>query len=503
MKIQQLTIKDFKGIEEADLHPGQLTLISGGNGQGKSSILDAIKAAFQGGDARLIRAGADKASIFVDLAELKITRTITEKGNYPKVTTADGMSPSSPQKFLATLLDLKFAFNPLEFNALKPVEQRECLLKLTQAVLTEEQVEAACGGLPPVALTGHGLDVAARLQKWFEGERTAAKAEAKRAEERVTVSGAAIPEGFGERLDAAGGVEDAAIDWGTEREASAAKLADLAAARRAVEQGRAKRAELGAKLAGARAESARARETERRGNRIGRDLPLQGDLEAEEARLVDALAKVRATLANVRAARKTYEEACIQRVHAEARIDELTGLLEALPALPSTTAEDEAALRATIEEREADLEALAAWDTHQANTAALAKAEEVVAAADKQVKFWMREMPARLLAAADLPIAGLSFDGDRVLVDGVDLAERSGSERLLMAVELFKRLNHDAQVKYVPADGLEQLDPETRAEFLAMAEADEEWQYIMTVVTGPEGLPGSVVVKGGRIEGAK
>lgn len=47
--IKRIHIRNFKGIEYATMELGQITLVSGANGTGKSSFLEAVKAPFQGG----------------------------------------------------------------------------------------------------------------------------------------------------------------------------------------------------------------------------------------------------------------------------------------------------------------------------------------------------------------------------------------------------------------------------------------------------------------------
>ena len=504
MRIVRLAIHEFKGIKEADFEPGHVMMLTGPKGSGKSSVLDAVIAAVNGGGSNLIRVGADKAIIFIDMAELELTRTITARGgNQPaRIRIANGMSPTKPQQFLAELLGA-LAFNPLEFWRLKPVDQREYLLQMTPAILSEEEAAEACGGeLPPIDYSGHGLDVAARLQKWFEDERTKAKVDRDRTEKAATVSAAAIPEGFGERLEEVGSPDAARGTWLVNRNAASTKLADIAAARRAVEQGRAKRAGLDEKLAGAEMVLKAATEVVDGAATALRDMtPLQ-DLEAEEDRLVDALTVVLAKIENAKAAKEKHDNAAKTKQEAEQRIEEIESLLTALPNADAEelAPETEARWRAVMEERETDLVALGSWVAHRANVEALAEAEAEVERLDKQVKYWLREAPARLLKQADLPIPGLSFDGGRVLIDGVDINERSDGEKLLTAVDIAKRLNAGAKLRVVFCDGLEQLDPVSQAEFIRMAEADPEYQYIMTCVSGREGLPGSVVMEGGRVK---
>ena len=43
--IKRLVIRDCLGIEELTVNPGQTTIISGGNEQGKTSILETIEKA--------------------------------------------------------------------------------------------------------------------------------------------------------------------------------------------------------------------------------------------------------------------------------------------------------------------------------------------------------------------------------------------------------------------------------------------------------------------------
>ena len=68
MKVNKITISNILGLESYEIKPGQFTAITGANGQGKTSALDAIKAAVGGGhDATLLRNGATEGRIVLEL----------------------------------------------------------------------------------------------------------------------------------------------------------------------------------------------------------------------------------------------------------------------------------------------------------------------------------------------------------------------------------------------------------------------------------------------------
>lgn len=134
MKIIELKAENVKRLKVVEIHPdGNMVIIGGKNGQGKSSTLDAI--AYAIGGKRLmpgkpVRDGEKKAEISIDLGDLKVVRTITESGGGSvKVMSRDGLQHASPQKVLDELMGgkLGLAFDPLAFVRLDPKQQLETL----------------------------------------------------------------------------------------------------------------------------------------------------------------------------------------------------------------------------------------------------------------------------------------------------------------------------------------------------------------------------------------
>ncbi len=135
MKIIELRAANIKRLRAVEIRPdGTLQVIGGRNAQGKSSVLDAIWLALGGGRAAKettlpIRDGETKASVTLDLGDLVVVRSWTQKGTTLKVTSKDGAVYSSPQKMLDELVG-RLSFDPLEFTRLSAREQREALLEL-------------------------------------------------------------------------------------------------------------------------------------------------------------------------------------------------------------------------------------------------------------------------------------------------------------------------------------------------------------------------------------
>jgi DNA repair exonuclease SbcCD ATPase subunit len=138
LRIVELQAENFKRLTAVTIKPdGSMIVISGKNGAGKTSALDAIAVAIGGKKAapkEPIRKGANKAEISLDLGRLRIRRTFTRddaEGEISSTLTleqADGSRPRSPQALLDDLMG-ELAFDPLDFLR-KPAKDRFDTLKL-------------------------------------------------------------------------------------------------------------------------------------------------------------------------------------------------------------------------------------------------------------------------------------------------------------------------------------------------------------------------------------
>lgn len=203
MKIVSLAAENFKRLIAVQITPdGNMVQITGKNGAGKTSVLDALWVTLAGAGVAQpapIRTGEKSARIRLDLGEIIVTRTFrkTEGGAVTTAITvenADGARFPSPQRMLDDLLG-SLSFDPLAFARMAPREQFnelrrfvpgvdfdaiEAANKADYATRTEvnrrwkqAETRAAAITVPPV--TGEPLDEAALVDELQRaGEQNAA-----------------------------------------------------------------------------------------------------------------------------------------------------------------------------------------------------------------------------------------------------------------------------------------------------------------------------------------
>jgi DNA repair exonuclease SbcCD ATPase subunit len=143
VKILSFKASNFMILRAVEITPGEgpVVTITGRNGQGKTSILDAIYFALTGEKpVEPIRVGEEKAAVKVSLGdgdgaspEITVTRIISrgldDKLKATLKVEGDGVVYRKPQDVLDGLMGA-LSFDPLEFVRLAPKVQREKLLAL-------------------------------------------------------------------------------------------------------------------------------------------------------------------------------------------------------------------------------------------------------------------------------------------------------------------------------------------------------------------------------------
>ncbi len=136
MKIVKLVAENLKRLKCVEIDPkGSIIEISGANGAGKSSVLDAIwwtLAGTRGMQKQPLRQGASDGVSVVELDDLKVTRRYSHTGSTLVVERkSDGVRLKTPQDVLDKLIG-KIAFDPLAFSRMKPKDQFDQLRKLVK-----------------------------------------------------------------------------------------------------------------------------------------------------------------------------------------------------------------------------------------------------------------------------------------------------------------------------------------------------------------------------------
>lgn len=454
MKLVKATFRQIMHFDFFELTPKDITIASGGNGTGKTSLLEAVKAVFGGAnDATLVRRGADAGEavlVFDDGATLRRRfRADGGRGDL-KATTRELGNVSKAQAFADSLVD-PLALDPSVFLAAAPKERVKLLLQTIPMEVRPGQLAEALGesvATPELLKRAwrpgeHALVAIDALARELYDERTGVNRSA--GDKAKTV----------QELDASGATADLGTDW-TERALLVEH--DLKAAEEAGAEERRKAEDEERK----RIESIRA---------IRDDARRAAGAAYEAAVRVAAAARDRAT--EDADAAFIEEEKKLHAHYGAAREQALTSRAPAIAALQAnlqdarTRAEQAAKARGvaeTVDRLRGEAEAL------QARSAALTAALD-----------GLEGLKARL--CEKLPVTGLRLvDGDLQL-DGVAFDRVNTAERVRIAAEL--ALLRLGKLRLVVADGLEALEPEARAALIARFEAADV-QFLGSEVTqGP------------------
>jgi len=435
MQINHIRISSILGIDELELSPKGFTTISGPNGTGKTSVLEAIKGALAAGhDATLLRNGAEKGEIVLVLDDgMEISKTV-KPGASSTTVRRDGEKISRPAEAIKALTDA-LSVNPIDFLLAKPKDRTRVLLEaMPLEADTEHLTEIA--GIQISAQPGvHALHVIDQVHKQVYDARTGTNRAVKEKQATINQLEAAVP-------PQPEGVE------GDEQELSQ-RIADADAARSLL------LGKIDTKLQGLRTKT-------------------QQDIDAVRAevqrKIDEAKAEGQASVDAINAEQAEQErKAAAARENANAKHTETTQPL--LAQLQVIRNDREAAGR-----RKQTIDTIATMQTEYDQLKAEAEQQTNALAAIEQYK-------SDLLAS--LPIPGLEVRDGEIYRNGVVFDRLNTAQQVEVAVEVAKLRAADLGV--VCVDGLELLDSATLAAFRESA-LDSGLQLFITRVTDGEGF---------------
>jgi DNA repair exonuclease SbcCD ATPase subunit len=401
-RIVSLVAENVKKLKLVEIKPGDAPVveITGKNGNGKTSVLDAIWWALTGAEniqAVPIRKGQDEARIELNLGPIIVRRTFRKKGDtYPTsvtVESADGARYNKPQTLLDTLLDT-VALDPLR---LMRMDAKDRFNELRSFVPGIDFDEIAGKRRALYEMRTEQNRIAAREQA--AADLIKVPPEAKRIDEQPLV----------DRLAEAAG-HNATLQQRIENRKSAELEVEAADSNIAqVDQER-------TRISAAAVEDRR--EMAERHDREMAELQLRhADEKARLARDIDE-----------DLTRNTTVKSALL-----SRIEQLRTKLANAGALPAPI--DEAAIRAELDRARA-MNQHAARAEQQKEHLDRAK---IAAAASKDLTLKIEaldEAKATAIAAAKLPVEGLDFGDGTVIFNGVPLDQASDAEQLRVCVAL-------------------------------------------------------------------
>ena len=135
MKILELRAENFKKLRVVEIRPdGNMVNLTGRNGQGKTSVLDAIWFALKGKKAlpmKPVRKGTERMKVSLETEEFTVTRTLGRESAIPTIVLEMKQGKTrdkTPQDFLDELIG-ELTFDPLEFLSMTPKDQVAALRK--------------------------------------------------------------------------------------------------------------------------------------------------------------------------------------------------------------------------------------------------------------------------------------------------------------------------------------------------------------------------------------
>ena len=491
---------DLKDVELTDINK-KLVAFVGKNRKGKTSWIKAITTGLKGTtDTSVIREGAEKSEIMLDLEGLQVQRTITRKGqNKLKVITKDGDIKASPQSFLDGLLS-DFSFDPIGFVAMNKTERMKYLRELFKTRITPAHLEGVVNAElladMKIDYTEDGLSVCQKIEDILyplRRERNKATAQ-KKALYEATVR--PLKEtNFNPKFK----------DRSAEIEVGEAALNNLIADA----QIKARQADGTAALIARVKDKISAAQAQKEKLRNNENFPFVAHLDAleKESRELTAQIKLLVEQRNVVEDKRDTATAIKGSIDSIDREIELhNNTVENLPKVEDVP--DINALQAQLNdllvlkvENNKDLKLL---NIHKNAEMLLSDWTELQAQADQlteSIKKLRKDVPERLSSEAQFPIPELRFEGDQVFIGKVSMEHLSTSEQVGVALRIVRELNKQAPLKVLCLDRAEILDDDSLNEFTKQIEADE-FQYFITIVShkGQKMPAGSLHVNDGEIQ---
>lgn len=494
-RILSVRARNVKRIREVVIDDvGDIREVRGDTDQGKTSILDAIEAGLRGMDQSMVRRGADKAEIELEMSEATIKRIIGADGAETlMVTGADGKAVDRAKDFLKTLWGGE-VFRPLAWVQLGGGEkkgsterrrlQRNQLLEALQVSLDGEKIERYISDL----LGPEHLEAMAQVNlDGIDGEQhpfVLCRAILERCSEFQTIKNAAAELAEETRRHTPAphiAAPAATVAELREKETAAIEAYhEAAAAAKGLESLQARQAELRALVeSGARDLPDAAKVAEARATHEPKIQEWRDKIAALEAELEAARASLKKTYDNM----GKIEEA-------ERKIAAHQNNQTALSALDAQLAsagagEDLDRLREAMARAETLRHARELQDKHDAATQAEAEAKHTAKLFRDLCALFRDGIPKALLAEADLPVEGLTIDEDTILIDGVPLHQLGTSRQIRLGVLIAHAIN--PRSGFVLVDGAESMGSADR-KALADTAAELGLQLIMTIVD-PEAVP--------------
>jgi len=460
--ISRLDFKNFLGIKEFQLSPGKITLISGKNESGKTSILEGIEKELYNRNRRVdfVRKGEKEATLYAELDDgTKIDKTVKPDGDTRSKVIKEGVMLPKPESVLKSLVG-EYAFNPIDFLSKTDKEQTEILLSLIPMRITEDQLREWIGEVPLVNLDNHAIKVLEYLaEKYFYDRRTIANTELKDTTNQIDSLRTQLPDNYNPD------------EW---------KDIDLYSLHEKVRTAQEHNQKISDTQKFTDEFDTKKMNINQRGdyekkNRIDKDAQRISEIEDEMTKLKEEMASIKG--------RQTEALSQINLVTE----DYLKSLNETMKEKKEFLSVSKVVPIDDLLTKAKRTEEMKGYLNISGNLKKLEKEESIkekeAKRLDKLVDF-LRKKPAELLAGIKLPIKGLSVNEKmQVSIDGLPIANLSTSRQITLAIEIARATS--GELKIICIDRFETLDADRR-KLLFDEISKDDFQYFISEVTEGE-----------------
>lgn len=470
MKITKIKIKNLFGISEFEADEKSLELL-GGNGTGKTSVLDAIRFALTNRSTRscIVKNGATEGEIIIETdTGLTITRKPrTNKTDYKSIK-QDGKEVQSPEAFLSEIFS-ELQLNPVSFINMDSKEQNRIILDLIEYSWDLETIRGWFGEIPGgVNYETHILEVLQQIasengQYFIQRQNINRDIRNKKAFIEDIMKD--LPENFN------------AARW---------EAYDLQNIHTQIEKARQQNAQI------EKAETLKANyDNKIRGFQATKELEeqrlLQGlkdreaELQADIARLEEMLNSSRKELDSLNAV--GIDKKALIQANYEKQVAQFN---EELKAFEPYLQKQKINIQPLQEEAAEALKMKQQLPQYNKMLSMQTEIDELKAKSDEFTRKieLARELPATILAEANMPLGEMSIDGDQVLIKkpngDLPISNLSEGEKLDLCVDI--ALKNKSGLQIVLIDGIEKLSPANRQHLFDRCKASG-LQFIATRTT--------------------
>ena len=483
MNISMLKIKNCLGVTNLEFNPGEITLIEGEEGQGKTSVLESIQRFFTNKSERpvFVNTDGEKAEMYLMLDDgTDMKKYINKEG---KATTLSidkgGMSPKNPETFLKGLVSEK-QLNPISLIGMKDKELAELILSLIPINITEEDLKDWIMEVPPVDISKHGLQVCKDIEMYYYNKRTDLNKETKLLDADITSMISKLPSVYD---------VEAWRNVSLQEKYNAISTANLH--NKKIDEAVSFISSVDAKIETLREQC----KSEIAEMKVSEEAKSQG-IKDKIIDLKNQIALLEKDLEN----RNNIIEENVKNIK-ESYKDKSDKLQEEKKSSEKFIADNKAidieVLEADLKEADEMRSYIAIADELKSKVKILDVKKEESETLTHKIEF-MRTKPAMLLKTVKMPVDGLSTDNNgNVLINDRPISNLSGGERIKFVMNIVRATA--GELKIILIDGFEKLSPKGQAEFIDECKGDG-FQYIITKVTDGELKITSIDANGNKID---